>query len=187
MTRKRVLLDCDGILSDFVGAALSIVHEVTGRLYERDQWIGFDIASLGLTSSEAGIVKSAIGGRAGLASYLTPYPGAVVGVQRLRTVAEVYIVTSPYRSNPTWTHDREWWLHRHFKIPACDIIHTSAKHVCAGDMLIDDNTATLLEWQRAHPSRDAVQWITPHNRLDGWTGEATSDWGELVEMVRGDR
>ena len=70
-----------------------------------------------------------------------------------------------------------------FGIHHRDITHTSAKHIIVGDWFIDDKTETCARWQAAHPSGIAVQWITPHNRKDGWTGRATNSWEELCSWV----
>lgn len=184
MIRPRVLLDCDGVLADFIDVALDIVGVVTGRTYQPEQVTQWDFcAALGLTSDEAAIVKRSIGAYPNLAAGLNLYPGVVDGVRALQEIAEVYIVTSPWNSNPTWCHDREAWLWKYFKIPSARVVHTSAKHLVVGDVLVDDKTSTLIDWQAAHPSKLAVQWSTPHNRSDGWDGASTSLWADLRELV----
>lgn len=181
---KRVLLDCDGILSDFVRAYLYLLYVDFGIRAEPEQVTSFDIgASLGLTAEQSSAMKRAIGNEHELAKRMHVYPGAIDGVARLRSSADVYIVTSPWNSNPTWTHDREWWLREHFGIPHSRVIHTSAKHLVRGDFLVDDKTSTLVEWQASNPSGVALQWITPHNRRDGWLGPSTCSWDELCAAV----
>lgn len=183
-TRPRILLDVDGVLADFVSAYLDIVERVTGRRYQPHDVTSFDIGeSLGLARAESAACKRALGNSPCVARTLGIYPGAREGVRRLNEIADVYIVTSPWNSNPTWTHDREWWLHEHFRIPHSRIVHTSAKHLCRGDFLVDDRTETLRQWHVEHPGGIAVQWRTPHNRLDGWNGISTCSWDELVALA----
>jgi 5'(3')-deoxyribonucleotidase len=182
---KRVLLDCDGVLADFIGGALEIVNVRFGASFTREDVKEFDFCkSLGLSASDAARIKRTIGGTKGMASSLNVYPGAIDGVLRLREVADVYIVTSPWNSNPTWTYEREAWLRRNFNIHHDRVIHTSAKHVCVGDVFVDDKTETCLRWSEAHPSGIAVQWQTPHNRSDGWLGPSTNDWNYLIDLVK---
>jgi 5'(3')-deoxyribonucleotidase len=114
------------------------------------------------------------------------YPGAVFGVREIEKVADVYIVTSPWNSNPTWTHDREHWLEANFGIPHSRVIHTSAKYLVRGDFFIDDKASALDAWmERGGWGRKgvAVHWETPHNRREGWLGPSTNQWAELAEMV----
>jgi 5'(3')-deoxyribonucleotidase len=184
MSRPVVLLDCDGVLSDFVSAVLDLVHELCGPRYQPHDVTCFDLAkSLGLTDEERARVFGAITSRPGFARELAVYPDAIAGVAALRAVADVYIVTSPWNSNPTWTHDREAWLREHFGIPHSHVIHTSAKHLVAGDVLVDDKTSTLVEWQAAHPRGVAVQWQTPHNLYDGWAGWSTCSWDHVARAI----
>lgn len=182
--RARVLLDCDGVLSDFIGGALATINELYATAFTREQVTEFDFTkSLGMTPAAAAACKRAIGSAAGFARHLDVYPGAVDGVRKLREVADVYVVTSPWNSNPTWCHDREWWLERHFEIPHAHVIHASAKHLVTGDVLVDDKTSTCAAWASAWPAGIAVQWATPHNRRDAWLGESTSSWNDLMALV----
>lgn len=179
---KRILLDCDGVLADFIGPVLALVADATDRIHTREDVDRFDFAAaLNLTPAEKRAVTAPISDRDGWWSRLPVFPGARAGVDRLREIADVYIVTSPWNSCRTWHHEREGWLRHHFDLPASRLVVTSAKHVCAGDVLVDDRTETLVQWRAANPAGRAVQWTTPHNRNDGWDGFATSSWSELVE------
>lgn len=184
--KPRVLLDCDGILSDFVGGYLRLLHEHTGIIATHEQVTAFDIgASLGLTPEQSSRMKRAVGDAHAFARTLEVYPGARQGVIELQRVADVYIVTSPWNSNPTWTHDREWWLREHFGIPHARVVHTSAKHLVRGDVLVDDKVSTVREWCEEHPAGGGIVWDTPHNRGEQWAGIRTSSWSVLVENIAG--
>lgn len=184
MSRPRVLLDCDGVLSAFVDGWLALINEALGTGYTASDVTDWNVlASLGIVSHRHAELKRLLASCPGFAGSLEILPGALDGVQRLQQIAEVYIVTSPWNSNPTWTHDREAWLERHFGIPHSHVVHTSAKHLVVGDVLVDDKTSTLETWREAHPRGVAVHWDTPHNRSDPWDGPSTSEWGELLEIV----
>lgn len=182
--RPRVLVDCDGVLADFMSSALRIINrELDSRhtLYDVSE---FDFAkSLGLSAVDAGWVKRAIGNEPRLAARLGVLPGAADGVRALRSVADVYIITSSWDSNETWEFDRKAWLRQHFDIHHHEIVFTAAKHICAGDVLVDDKTETLLNWQAESPSGVAVQWKTLHNRRDAWNGVSTSSWDDVIAIA----
>ncbi len=184
--RPRVLLDVDGVLADFVSGYLEIVRHITGRDYKPEQVTQFDIElSLGLTPDEGRACKRMLGESRGFCESLDVYPESQEGVDALQMVADVYIVTAPWNSCATWTHEREAWLKKHFGIRPDHVIHTSAKYVCAGDFLVDDKVSACLKWQREHPSSLAVIWDTPHNRLGGYDGGVrTRDWSALRRIVR---
>jgi 5'(3')-deoxyribonucleotidase len=183
--RPIVLVDVDGVLADFVSGYLDLVGSLFDRWHTPAEVTHFDIAaSLGLDARQAAIVKRALGDAEGLAARLQPYPGAVAGMAALRALADVYIVTSPWNSNPTWTHDREAWLKRYFDIPHTRVIHGSAKHLIHGDLFVDDKTDAVQAWQQAHPIGVGVQWQTPHNRLDAYTGPSTCSWDQVIAWAK---
>ncbi len=187
-TKPRVLLDVDGVLADFVGGVLAILGSRFDIWRKPEEITEFDLSkSLGLHPDIVTALFGEITNRQRFAADLAVYPGAVDGVRRLHEIADVYVVTSPWNSNPTWTHDREAWLARHFDIPHSHVVHTSAKHLVCGDLLVDDKTSTLVEWSNAHPGGFAVQWQTPHNRLDGWKRRTATSWSELLDFVRARR
>jgi 5'(3')-deoxyribonucleotidase len=182
---KRVLLDSDGVLSNFVGAWLSLINAQRGTSFVLEDVTGWDVcASLGITdATERAATKRLIADCPNFAQKHDVLPGAIDGVRRLREIAEVYIVTSPWNSHPTWTSDREAWLKKHFGFPHSHVVHTSAKHLVCGDVLVDDKTDTCEAWREAWPHGIAVQWETPHNRLDVWRGDSTCNWDYLINLV----
>lgn len=181
----RVLLDCDGVLADFVGGFLAIVNRACGTFYTHEHVTEYDVCkALGITTEQATHAFDTVSGSRGFALALEPLPGAIDGVRRLQEIADVFIVTSPWNSSPTWTHEREAWLRRHFDIPHRRVIHTGAKYMVRGDFLVDDKTETLTRWDMEHgPHRKAIQWQTPHNRRDGWAGPSTNSWTILADMI----
>ena len=183
--RPRVLLDCDGVLSEFMASALRLINQLLGTRHRLDDVTEFDFSrALGFDRETAARVKREIGRFERFAEILDVCPGSIDGVRRLQEIADVYIVTSPWNSNPTWCHDREAWLERHFGIPHARVIHASAKQLIAGDVLVDDKTSTCEAWADAWPRGLAVQWITPHNRRDAWSGISTNNWDSLLGMVQ---
>ncbi|MGN6107264.1 MAG: 5' nucleotidase, NT5C type [Kofleriaceae bacterium] len=182
---KRVLLDVDGVLADFVGPVLDVIYDVTGRTFRHEDVTTCDFAAcLGLSADEKRWVANAISNEPGWWSSLPVLPGAHEGVAELQQIADVYIVTSPWDGCRTWLHERKEWLRRHFGINKRRVFSLDEKHFVSGDILIDDKTENVRAWAEAHPCALAVQWRTPHNRLDGWTGASTRSWEQLVEWAR---
>lgn len=180
---KCVLLDVDGVLADFVSRYLDLVEEVTGRRYTHADVTEFDIGkALGFTPEQSKTIASGI--RTGFASSLEPLPGAIDAVKRLREVAEVYIVTSPWNSCETWMSERERWLRVHFDFPHSHVIHGSAKHIVTGDVLVDDRHDTCVKWRDAHPGKTVVMWQAPWNEHCEWPGVLTNDWERLITIVK---
>lgn len=185
MANPRLLLDVDGVLADFVSGYLDLVEVVTRRRYHPEQVTQFDIGgSLGLTPAESSEVKRLLGESRGFCLALRMYEGAQDGVARLQQIADVYIVTSPWNSCPTWTHEREAWLKKHFKIPHSRVTHTSAKYLCRGDVFVDDKVDAVIKWRSEHPTSLAVVWNTPHNQLDSYDGPRMNDWSRLAQLVQ---
>lgn len=183
MTKPIVLLDCDGVLSDFIGGVLDLVHFVTDRKHTHEDVDQFDFcAALKLTTDEARAVKSMIE-NVGFCAGLKPFPKAVSGVAALESIADVYILTSPWNSNPRWTYEREQWLKDHFGIPCSRVLHGSAKHLIRGDVFVDDRTSAVRQWKESNPDGIAVQWQTLHNRGESWNRASTNDWKVLARIV----
>jgi 5'(3')-deoxyribonucleotidase len=183
---KRILLDCDGVLADFIGEALETIVAHGGPRHTPEDVTEFDfVKSLGLDLDLARRVKRTISTEPGWWYGLDPFPEARAGVDALRKIADVYVVTSPWNSHPTWLHEREEWLKKHFEIPHSHVVACSAKHIVHGDMIVDDKTSALVTWMeyRTHADHEAVQWITPHNRRDGWTGRSTQSWQQLATWI----
>lgn len=184
MSKKKptVLCDVDGVLADFVAGYLAVVEFVAGRKHTHAEVTQFDIgAALGFTPEQSAAIKRGIS--TGFATALAPLPGAVEGFGRLEEIADVYIVTSPWNSCPTWTHEREQWLKRYFGVTSSRVLHGSAKHLVRGDVLIDDKTETIVKWSAAHPGKTAVLWESPWNVRDAWAGVLTNDWDRLCRTV----
>ena len=179
----RVLLDVDGVLADFVGSVLPIASKLLGRDVSRYEITSYSLEeSLGMTPEQVRAMCCEIDLASSWCRNLAPCPGAIEGYAELASIADVYIVTSPWNSRPTWTYEREAWLRHYFGITPRQVIHTSAKHLVRGDVLIDDKTSTLEAWSNEHCGLP-IQWATPHNRRDLWTGVCTSSWGDLVGIV----
>lgn len=184
MPRPRVLLDCDGVLADFLSAALKVIHQVTGKMHSPMAVLEWDIMeALKVPPDQARLVYAHMR-TAGFCASLPVYHGAQEAVTRLKGVADVYVVTSPF-GGAHWTDEREQWLQRHFGFNKSEIVHTAAKHICTGDVFVDDRPVSLKAWQVCNPEGVAVRWDHLYNVKEDWTGLGTASWAELNGIVLG--
>lgn len=181
----RLLIDCDGVLSHFLDAYLSVVNHVLKRNHTEEDVTEWAIErALGLTEEQQKEIHSYVASR-GFATHLQPYDGSIEAMTRLRANHDVYIVTSPLHGSPTWMHDRERWLESTMGISRDRVIHTAAKHCVSGDVFIDDKPENVRNWQAAHPNGIALLWHQPYN----WAPEHRGDlmvchsWQHLFDIL----
>ena len=165
--RPLVLLDCDGILGDFCSEAVAFANRygrmAEERLFTLEDITRFDILeSLKLEHLQDRLDRHMID--SDYCRHMPVYPGAQDFVERLRSVAEVVVVTSPYSLVPTWCHARVAWLGEHFGIPKRDIIFAKRKELVRGDWLIDDSADNVRVFQ-SH-NGNALLLDRPWNRYD---------------------
>lgn len=130
-----ILIDCDEVLSDFVGECLRVAAE-SGYGGTLDQITGWDIGKcLGWKGFDAAITN-----RVDTAELCYRMPEVPGGIGWLRAVeaefgaARVFICTSPW--NASWAAQRIAWLEKR-GVPLKRQIHTSQKALIPG-LLIDD-------------------------------------------------
>jgi 5'(3')-deoxyribonucleotidase len=188
MSKKiRLLLDCDGVLSDFVGGAVRLYNTLTGRRIDPDsikEW-NFTGALEFETKAQKERYDKAL--RApGFAMSLDPLPGSKEAVKKLCERVSVHIVTSPLSGSVTWAHEREVWLDLHYGIPHSRVHHSQTKYVLSGDLFVDDKPENVQEWAYYNPLGTAFLWDTSGNRQDKEL-ERLRSWDELLERIGGRR
>lgn len=159
----KILLDVDGVVSDFVGGLLSQLDDA-GLAHGIDiNALGprhlFDYMTPGVDEIAHGMVTAN-----GFATLLPVIAGAQEGVNNLIELGyKVVFVTAPWKPSRTWCADRYDWLRANFP-HECDVIFTSAKEHVLGDVLIDDYVPYITKWNLAHPSKRAFVYDAPWNR-----------------------
>lgn len=165
--RPTVLLDCDGILSDFIGAVLLALRAEANITVDRESITTWEVFES--LPPEAQVYRTRIydllKAKLGCVS-MRVYEGAKEGMKKLEEIADVVIVTSPFTGSDTWHSEREKWLKVHFGIPGVRVIHAQAKHHIKGDIFIDDKTAHVVKWAEAHPGGRAMLWNMKYNEND---------------------
>lgn len=136
-----VLVDCDGVLCDFVGGVCKAV-ESFGLYLTPENVTSYDFRDC-LSPEQLEIVDE-LSRTEGFCSRLQWYPGAREALRRLQYFADVRVVTQPWKSG-TWIQERLSWL-----APVVDpkkVIFTYDKSIIFGDALVEDNPANTRLWK----------------------------------------
>jgi 5'(3')-deoxyribonucleotidase len=105
-------------------------------------------------------------------------------VGQLCQIADVYVVTSPWETSPTWMHERAAWVREHFGIPKDHVIHASQKHLVHGHVLVDDKPSHVINWAQAWPWGEALCYRMPHNVSEARReGLRLVGWEDVVRIV----
>jgi 5'(3')-deoxyribonucleotidase len=183
---KRLLFDTDDVLALLTEAIEAELSDLLGRkwtldeLPERNEW---DLLKA-LPPNLSAYIRSLLD-QPGFALELKPDPEAQLAIEYLRRNNDVYIVTAPNLGSETWTYERHLWLKEHFDLDDEHIITTKAKHVCKGDVFVDDNPKYVIKWAQSHPEKQAVLWNTRtnakvHSIADQWR---VYSWDDLITLI----
>ncbi len=179
--RPLVLVDCDGVLADFVGAFLGTVNYQLGTEYQREQVTTFGFDTLPGWTANAPFAWS-LARHVGFCRDIPPLPGAVEGFRALREIVDVEICTSPMYGAPHWVHERDVWLETHFDISHKHIHHVRKKHRMDAAVLLDDSGENLDLWAQHRPDSLALMWDATYNR--SFKHERVSSWDTVIEIVK---
>ena len=182
MRLPRVLLDVDGVLADFLSPSLEILSRLSGQLWVPSDFPTWDLFDTVSREFERPFFDDV--NKLGWCQALPVYEDAIEGVSRLREHADIYIVTSPMNHVPTWTHEREQWLKEHFSIEPKKVVHTSAKYICRGDVLVDDRPSNIEAWEAEHPDGVGLLWNQPYNQ-GVRVGVRVRTWAQVRLIVEG--
>lgn len=184
MRRLRILLDCDGVLADYCTACFDLIEKHSGDRHTHEEVTHWDIFNILGKPHLKPLMKDAAA-KGGWCLGFPMYPGAQDFVQRLETLGEVVIVTSPM-TTPFWAYERTVWLEQHFKIPKGRIVHTEGKQYVRGDVLIDDADENCVRWHEEYPEALTLLWDAPYNRtVDvSKTGiKRVASWDEAITLI----
>lgn len=172
---KRILIDCDGVLADFLGGVLEIINKEYFSNLSASSCLEWEIEKA--FALPKGMVAE-IAAREGFCLNLNRMPGAALAVSQLREQGhDVYCVTSPWLG-PHWMPERTQWLSYFFGF--------DKKHIVCGDVMIDDKASTVAEWTDARPNSLGIVWDYPHNQsLANIPGriERAKCWDDMHRML----
>ncbi len=181
--RKRILLDIDGVIADFVTPVVRYINELTGYDYKNEDVTEWDIAKcLKLAPRQSSQLDEYIRTE-NFCLMLSGYAGADEALGGLRELADVYAVTAPFKNSPFWMPERARWLADRAGFDLNKVVFASEKQVCAGDVLIDDKCSTLVTWMQHHPKKRTVLLNQTWNKGDA-APDSRADLKNLVATVR---
>lgn len=182
--KVRLLLDVDGVLADYTQTYLAAVV-AAGVRFIPSQWVPsqWDLSKeLKLTAAENARVD-ALMNMPGVAQRIAPLPGAIDAVKRMAKKAEVYFVTAPIPTSPTWVYDRAQWLLKHFgEELGSRIVSTVHKGVVSGTFLVDDKIENCREWEEENPMGIVLRWC-PAGMAPASGMINVNDWSVVARFV----
>jgi len=164
-----ILLDMDGVLADFVGAALrvhGIGRETFDAVHERQPG-NYDLAApLGMTENEFWEPINQSGYRFWQDMEPTPWFDRVITLAEETVGQNWFIVTSPCRDRAACCLGKHLWVENHLGRTFDRLIPTGYKHLLARKdaILIDDREETVEKFRKAGGGRGIV-FPTQHNSL----------------------
>jgi len=180
-----ILLDCDGVIADFLTPTLEFVKNKTGQEFTHTHITEWDIfKSIGMADMWKDFHEFA--SKKNFCAKIKPYTGSQAGVARLRLVGDVYVVTSPL-ATPHWCFERTQWCEKHFELGKPNVIHAEAKYMVMGDVLIDDKYENILSWVATNPYGTGLLFDRPYNQMhecgEGNRIVRVKSWEEILLRV----
>lgn len=160
---SRILVDLDDTIAEWSGRfdrGLDARPDTDGIRRSRDQ-TGFSLFD-GHTREQKLIIREVLS-EPNFYAELEPIPGALEAIYQMDEEGhEVFIVTSPWVSNPTCASDKLRWVEKHLGTSwGGRTIITSDKTIVRGDVLFDDKGhITGVD----EPTWEQVLITQPHNR-----------------------
>lgn len=182
--KPKVLLDVDGILTDFHATVANIATRA-GFPITADQMTEWDMSiSLNAAGAPNNIVSACLLAMAseGFNKELEPSLEAVKNLPKLELVADVVFVTAPNVGCATWTDERIFWMKNFFDVNPSRILFANEKQHIMGDVFVDDNPANTSVWAKHNPSGLSILWDAPYNR-NAEIKHRVKSWKELVELI----
>ncbi|KAK9406900.1 5'3'-deoxyribonucleotidase cytosolic type [Crotalus adamanteus] len=190
----RVLVDMDGVLSDFEGGLLrdfvaSYPEEPHVELAQRKGFLAVD--QYRRLREDLGEKIASVYESPGFFLSLQPIPGAIEAMHEMNEMpnTDVFICTSPIRKYEYCISEKYRWVAQHLGPNFVGrLILTRDKTVVSADLLIDDKDT--IKGVEPNPSWEHILFSCCHNkhlklqpprrRLESWT----DDWKGILESKR---
>lgn len=180
--KPKLLLDVDGILTDFHAAVARIATEAGFPITTREmrEWeMGASLRNAGAPESIVELCLRAMASE-GFNSSLEPDPQAKEWMPRVMEAADVVFVTSPSSKCATWVLERTAWMSKHFGVEG-NIVFTKSKGDVPGDVFVDDFPSNVSDWAARNPGKIALLWDSPYNQ--GPNVRRVGSWEGLISIL----
>jgi 5'-nucleotidase len=109
---------------------------------------------------------------------LSPMPGAIEAIDKLRKISDICICSSPFEENPTGVQDKWDWIIKYFgKSYTKRLILTRDKTRVSGDYLIDDKPVIT---GSKNPSWEHILYSHPWNKNINKKRLTWQNWQEVL-------
>lgn len=152
----QILVDCDGVLADFLGAVLKYFP---GR--RQSEFEEFGLQLLETDPTERAVLRG-LEDTEGFCSEIEWYDGAQDFLRKLQDYGEVVCVTAPWFTK-TWEAERREWLKDFLPHDQIIFCPSNQKHRIRGHVIIDDRADTCAKWLKSN-SGYALTPDRPWNR-----------------------
>lgn len=188
----RILLDCDGVIADFVSHACETIFEEDGAFFRPEDFKHWDLSRT-LDIDQRAVLEEATCSKHWC--YRIPvYEGAQNFVERLKDLGDVRALTAAVGNSKHWINERKWWLADHMSIPEKHVVFcpTDEKRFHFGDVLIEDRLETCIAWAdrwtniEARPRTTAILIDRPWNSGPTPFGVyRVHSYNEALELIEG--
>lgn len=156
---KPILLDCDGVFSNFCQGCLNVANKKLGTNITIDsikqdtrQYSWWNDANIEDAIMSPGFCES-----------IPVIEGSKEFFKSLRELDHpIMFITSPYNKNKYWHWERQQWLEKHFEIKRTELTFATEKRYMNGLILLDDHVGNILHWQE-YQKTDGVLIERPWN------------------------
>lgn len=191
MKEITCLVDCDGVLVDFVAQYMVVFKQLHGWCFKREEITEWEFKKCVCTAEEDDAVWAYFDVTAHLVYNIPVIDGALEGLKALRALRNtrvvcVVCVTSPHHGT-YWSGERFRWLLGPGGFKKSDIVLASDKTHVKGDCLIDDAIHNLDAYD-PHAMKTFLfdapynQHKTRHERCVGWDDVVASVESYLSEI-----
>jgi 5'(3')-deoxyribonucleotidase len=184
MGKPILLLDCDGVMSNYSKAVIDFVNKTVGERYTVNDITQFNILkSLGQEHLKSSLDREILNTE--LCLNLEVYPGTLEALNYLRNISQVFCLTAPY-SSIVWPGQRIEWLINKLNFDKNEIIITHAKHLVYGHIFVDDRPENLNQWinqwKNLNPKVLPLLWDHLYNKED-YINERVFNWEDVIRSV----
>lgn len=181
--RARFLCDADGIVADFVKAAVRVMTDLSGQEITSDHILNWEVTECLEDPRHREMAKAEFM-KAGFCQAFETYDGAQSAVRILKEVTDFYFVTAPMVKNPGWFNERHAWLVQHFEVEDRMVNFVHDKFLVKGDFLLEDSDKNLMAWLEEFPDGHGILWDRPWNRsCNDPRVIRVSTWAEVIDLV----
>lgn len=182
---QTILLDVDGLLAD----CATQVYRAARRLLKRklpkpSEWTSYDFSeAMKLTRSESEYFERALKRENNLGWKIEFSPGAANFVEFLHgTGRKIVFVTAPWYGLEHWVEARQHLLQPFLARRNFDVVFTHAKHLVAGDWLVDDHYENI-----AQNRERGILFVQPWNaRYRAMSDYVAESYVEVIETIGGE-